>query len=63
MPQDSLHNIDTIELILWIILEVVKMDNDKTERLQIALDKALKPIIERLDRIEKEIQALKESNK
>lgn len=34
------------------------MENEKAERLRIMLEEALKPLTERLDRIEKELQEL-----
>lgn len=35
------------------------MENEKAERLKVLLDDALQPVIERLDRLEREIQDLK----
>lgn len=39
------------------------MENEKADRLRIMLQEALQPILERLDRIENEIKALKEQDK
>ncbi|HLR61754.1 MAG TPA: hypothetical protein VK097_04860 [Lentibacillus sp.] len=36
------------------------MDNEKADRLRVMLQESLQPIIERLDRMEKEIQELKD---
>jgi uncharacterized protein (UPF0335 family) len=39
------------------------MENEKADRLRIMLQEALQPILERLDRIENELKALKEQDK
>ncbi|MFB4472257.1 hypothetical protein ACDI16_04770 [Oceanobacillus caeni] len=39
------------------------MENEKADRLRIMLQEALQPILERLDRIENEVKALKEQDK
>ena len=39
------------------------MENEKADRLKVMLEEALKPIVERLDRIEKELKEIKEINK
>ncbi|WP_255376705.1 hypothetical protein [Oceanobacillus sp. Castelsardo] len=39
------------------------MENEKADRLRIMLQEALQPILERLDRIEKELKTLKEQDK
>jgi len=38
------------------------MENEKADRLRMLLQESLKPIMDRLDRIEKEIQDLKDQN-
>ncbi|WP_281170913.1 hypothetical protein [Paucisalibacillus globulus] len=38
------------------------MENEKADRLKVMLEKALQPIVERLDRIEKELKEIKETN-
>jgi uncharacterized protein (UPF0335 family) len=38
------------------------MENEKADRLKIMLEQALQPIVERLDRIEAELKALKEQD-
>ncbi|WP_268258066.1 hypothetical protein [Bacillus niameyensis] len=39
------------------------MENEKADRLKVMLQEALQPIMEQLDRMEKEIKELKKPNK